>query len=278
MTRLFTLCVFAALVGACSGQLPSVESYARKSLAKDPRAGIERSARAKKPQRVARRQIAAYPDVDDIGAGSTSGARGKGDFQGIKKRASKKTSRRNARSLRIPQSRQAEHLGIASVERKATTIIRKKRRRIVSRNKRKRVVSRKRSRVTTVAKNRRGRRKASAAVLSAVKSHARRAGVPVSVGLAVVRQESSFNPKARGKVGEIGLMQVKCSTARGMGYRGKCSGLYNVNTNLRYGMKYLKKAINKGSVGYYNAGIGAKRLPAQARRYARSVARKNHSY
>ncbi len=70
-------------------------------------------------------------------------------------------------------------------------------------------------------------------IVAAVRRHARAAGVPVRVALAVVRQESNFLPGVTGRAGEIGLMQLKCSTARGMGYRGSCRGLYNVATNLR---------------------------------------------
>ena len=121
---------------------------------------------------------------------------------------------------------------------------------------------------------RHGRSAPSAAIIASVKAHARAAGVPVGVALAVVRHESSFNPRARGRAGEIGLMQLKCQTARGMGYRGGCGGLYNVSTNLRYGMRYLRLALNRGGVGYYNAGIGAKRLPKAAKRYALQVRRK----
>jgi soluble lytic murein transglycosylase-like protein len=121
---------------------------------------------------------------------------------------------------------------------------------------------------------RHGRGAPSASIIASVKAHARAAGVPVGVALAVVRHESSFNPRARGRAGEIGLMQLKCQTARGMGYRGGCGGLYNVSTNLRYGMRYLRMALNRGGVGYYNAGIGAKRLPKAAKRYALQVRKK----
>jgi soluble lytic murein transglycosylase-like protein len=54
--------------------------------------------------------------------------------------------------------------------------------------------------------------------------------------------------------------------------QGLCKALYNPDTNLRYGMRYLRKALNRGSVGYYNAGIHAKRLPRAAKKYARQVA------
>jgi soluble lytic murein transglycosylase-like protein len=124
------------------------------------------------------------------------------------------------------------------------------------------------------ARYRRARFVPSASVIAAVKAHARAAGVPVAVALAVVRQESGFNPRARGRAGEIGLMQLKCQTARGMGYRGACGGLYNVSTNLRFGMRYLRLALRRGGVGYYNAGVGAKHLPRSAKRYALQVRKK----
>ncbi len=111
-----------------------------------------------------------------------------------------------------------------------------------------------------------------AAIVAKVKAHARAAGVPVATALAVVRQESGFRPHVTGSAGEIGLMQLKCQTARGIGYTGSCKGLYNPDTNLRIGMRYLRKALNRGSVGFYNAGIHAKRLPKAAKKYANSVA------
>jgi soluble lytic murein transglycosylase-like protein len=98
--------------------------------------------------------------------------------------------------------------------------------------------------------------------------------VPVSTALAIVHQESGFRPHVTGGAGEIGLMQLKCQTARGMGFSGSCKALYDPDTNLRFGMKYLKAALKRGSVGYYNAGIHAKSLPKAARKYATSVASK----
>lgn len=110
------------------------------------------------------------------------------------------------------------------------------------------------------------------AIVAKVKAHARAAGVPVSTALAIVHQESGFRPHVTGGAGEIGLMQLKCQTARGMGFSGSCKALYDPDTNLRFGMKYLKAALKRGSVGYYNAGIHAKSLPKAARKYAASVA------
>ncbi len=108
-------------------------------------------------------------------------------------------------------------------------------------------------------------------ILAKIEVHAAGAGVPVDTALAVVLQESSFRANVTGAAGEIGLMQLKCQTARGIGYKGHCAALYDPDTNLHYGLRYLRKALNRGSVGYYNAGIYAKKLPKAALHYAKSV-------
>jgi soluble lytic murein transglycosylase-like protein len=57
----------------------------------------------------------------------------------------------------------------------------------------------------------------------------------------VVNRESTFNPKAYNH-GHWGLMQIKHQTARGMGYDGPASGLFDAETNLKYAVKYLRGA------------------------------------
>jgi soluble lytic murein transglycosylase-like protein len=75
-----------------------------------------------------------------------------------------------------------------------------------------------------------------------IATHARANGVPLALAHAVIAIESRYNAAARGSAGEIGLMQIKLQTARGVGYRGGAKGLYDPETNLRYGMKYLGMA------------------------------------
>ncbi|PSM18046.1 lytic transglycosylase [Nitratireductor sp. StC3] len=104
-------------------------------------------------------------------------------------------------------------------------------------------------------------------------------GVPVSLARAVVRVESNFRANARGKAGEIGLMQIKPATARMMGYRGSTKGLFNPETNIKYGMKYLAKAHKLGggstcgTILKYNAGHGAKRMNRISAAYCSKVKR-----
>ena len=102
-------------------------------------------------------------------------------------------------------------------------------------------------------------------------------GVPVELARAVVRIESNFNPKARGSAGEIGLMQIKPATARMMGYRGGAKGLYDPETNIRFGMKYLATAHDLadnetcGTILRYKAGHAATRMNKVSARYCTKV-------
>ena len=66
-------------------------------------------------------------------------------------------------------------------------------------------------------------------------------GVPASLVHDVVRRESTYNPKARNGI-HIGLMQLNPRTARTMGYTGPDEGLFNPDTNLKFGVKYLAGA------------------------------------
>lgn len=104
-------------------------------------------------------------------------------------------------------------------------------------------------------------------------------GVPVSLAHAVIRVESNYRAGARGSAGEVGLMQIKPATARGLGYSGSVKGLYNPDTNIRYGMKYLGMAhklsggTTCGTILKYNAGHGAKRMNPVSAAYCSKVKR-----
>ncbi len=72
--------------------------------------------------------------------------------------------------------------------------------------------------------------------------HARINNVPAALVHRVVVRESRYNPRAIGRGGAMGLMQIKHATARGMGYDGPASGLLDAETNLTYAVKYLAGA------------------------------------
>lgn len=110
-----------------------------------------------------------------------------------------------------------------------------------------------------------------------IEQKAKKHGVPMEIAKAVVEIESNFNPRARGRAGEVGLMQIKPSTARGMGYRGSTKALYKPETNIEWGMRYLAGAHKRaggdvcGTILRYNAGHYAKRMNKVSARYCRRV-------
>lgn len=110
-----------------------------------------------------------------------------------------------------------------------------------------------------------------------ITKHAKANGVPVKLAHAVITVESRYNPRARGGAGEVGLMQIKPATARGIGYKGSTKALYDPETNLRWGMKYLGEAQKRGggtvcgTILKYNAGHYAKRMNKISARYCGKV-------
>ncbi len=75
-----------------------------------------------------------------------------------------------------------------------------------------------------------------------IEAHAKAAGVPASFIHRVVKRESGYNPRAVGRGGALGLMQIKHGTARALGYSGPASGLLDAKINLTYGVAYLAGA------------------------------------
>lgn len=98
-------------------------------------------------------------------------------------------------------------------------------------------------------------------------------GIPSEVAEAVAEVESGYNPKAVGGVGEIGLMQVLPSTARMLGFRAPLPELFEPETNVRYGVRYLGEAWKLtgedicGTVMKYRAGHGETRFSQRSVAY-----------
>lgn len=104
----------------------------------------------------------------------------------------------------------------------------------------------------------------------------KRQGVDPNIVVALIEVESNFNRHATGRAGEIGLMQIKLPTARGIGYTGTRAELYNAETNIRYGVKYLREAYNRSkndceALKRYNQGIYAVRFNGHAKNYCNRV-------
>ncbi len=91
--------------------------------------------------------------------------------------------------------------------------------------------------------------------------------VPRKLVHRVVIRESGYRPEARNGP-YYGLMQIVPQTAQTMGYRGAPQGLLDADTNLQYGVKYLRGAYlvangnHDRAVSWYSRGYyyEAKRL------------------
>lgn len=119
----------------------------------------------------------------------------------------------------------------------------------------------------------------------AVERASRKYGVDKNLIMAVIKQESDFNPNATSSAGAMGLMQLMPGTAAGLGVYNA----YNVEQNVEGGTKYLKELLNmygnskEMALGAYNAGPGTlksrgvnntsgiSRLPYETREYVQKV-------
>lgn len=103
-------------------------------------------------------------------------------------------------------------------------------------------------------------------VISLIKAKAPAYGVPTWFALRIAMVESGYNPSARGAAGEYGVFQLKCATARGVGFKGNCAQLLNASTNVKYGLKHLSIAVRsshgnlKLAASKHNGGLGRKSL------------------
>jgi soluble lytic murein transglycosylase-like protein len=103
-------------------------------------------------------------------------------------------------------------------------------------------------------------------VVAMIKAMAPRYGVPTWFALRIANIESGYNPRARGAAGEYGVFQLKCATARGIGFRGNCASLLNASTNVQFGLKHLSLAVRSSrgnlrlAASKHNGGLGRKSL------------------
>jgi soluble lytic murein transglycosylase-like protein len=81
-----------------------------------------------------------------------------------------------------------------------------------------------------------------AALNELIARHAREHGVPEALVHRIVFEESRYHARAIGRGGAMGLMQIKYTTARGIGYRGSAEGLLDPDTNLTWAVRYLAGA------------------------------------
>lgn len=80
----------------------------------------------------------------------------------------------------------------------------------------------------------------------------------------IIEVESNYSEKAKRYEENVrdysyGLMQVRCDTAKSMGFKGECSLLLDPVINLKYGIRYFKRKLKRyedltKAIAAYNAG------------------------
>jgi soluble lytic murein transglycosylase len=117
-------------------------------------------------------------------------------------------------------------------------------------------------------------KKKSDQISTVIMAEAERYGFDPIFLMAVIQNESSFNPKMKGSFGEIGLMQVKPSTAEWIAKTYKIEyknskSLYEPETNIKIGAAFIHKLrdqFDSQSRLYISAyNIGAKNVRKMVR-------------
>jgi Transglycosylase SLT domain len=108
-----------------------------------------------------------------------------------------------------------------------------------------------------------------------ITQEAERTGLDPALVDAVIKVESDYSPDTIGAAGEIGLMQVRPSTARLLGFVGTDQELAEPAMNIRLGVTYLAKAWNLAqgdlcrALMKYRAGHGEELMTPMSVEYCR---------
>jgi len=104
--------------------------------------------------------------------------------------------------------------------------------------------------------------------LAAITEQVRQSGIPPTLAEDVATVESAYDPGARGKDGEVGLMQILRSTAGMLGFQGTNAARSQPEMNIHHGVACLAQAwsLARGNVCRtlmkYRAGYGKERIPS----------------
>jgi soluble lytic murein transglycosylase-like protein len=103
-------------------------------------------------------------------------------------------------------------------------------------------------------------------VIATIEAMAPEYEVPTWFALRIAMVESNYNPAVRGRDGEYGVFQIKCDTARMLGFTRDCGELADAKTNIEWGLIHLSHALKLANgdlelaASKHNAGLGRQRL------------------
>ena len=80
------------------------------------------------------------------------------------------------------------------------------------------------------------------AIRALIEQETLKTNLPADIAEAVLFVESSYDASTIGRVGEIGLMQVRPGTAAMLGFKGSVAELASPELNIHYGVTYLSQA------------------------------------
>jgi hypothetical protein len=104
-------------------------------------------------------------------------------------------------------------------------------------------------------------------------------GIEPDLAFGLVRAESEFNHRAKSPVGAVGLTQLMPSTAKYFRVNGTTRhNLYDRDTNLRIGFRYLKTLIDKYDGNVRLALLAYNRGPDRVDQLLRSGINPNNGY
>jgi len=106
--------------------------------------------------------------------------------------------------------------------------------------------------------------------------HAEANGLPSELVNALITVESSWHRNARNG-SSVGLMQITPGTANALGFRGASNSLFDPETNIALGVRYLAQAYQLadgdlcGTVTRYQSGLNATKANAANRAYCKKM-------